>query len=96
MGRGAAIDETDAAPDIDSIPGAPAPATDRLLNATAQDFYERLGWKEAGRRPRALRLAADDHRDEALMTLDPLCTTGRAFGNGNGPAGADRRHTPTR
>lgn len=37
-----------------------------------EDFYGRLGWKEIGRWPRALRLAADDDRDEILMILDPL------------------------
>ncbi|MEU6883569.1 GNAT family N-acetyltransferase [Streptomyces sp. NPDC046712] len=37
-----------------------------------EDFYGRLGWKEIGRWPRALRLAADDDRDEVLMLLDPL------------------------
>ncbi|MER5883292.1 GNAT family N-acetyltransferase [Streptomyces sp. NPDC001941] len=37
-----------------------------------EDFYRRLGWREAGRWPRALRLAPDDTRDEVLMLLDPL------------------------
>jgi GNAT superfamily N-acetyltransferase len=35
-------------------------------------FYARLGWKEVGRWPGALRLAPDDDRDEILMLLDPL------------------------
>ena len=33
-------------------------------------FYARFGWHEAGRYPRALRLSADDLRDEILMYLD--------------------------
>ena len=33
-------------------------------------FYERLGWEVVGRWPRALRLSADDLRDEILMYLD--------------------------
>ncbi|MFJ8871344.1 GNAT family N-acetyltransferase [Streptomyces sp. NPDC102473] len=37
-----------------------------------EDFYGRLGWKEVGRWPGALRLAAGDDRDEILMILDPL------------------------
>lgn len=37
-----------------------------------EDFYSRLGWREVGRWPRALRLAPDDTRDEVLMLLDPL------------------------
>ncbi|NDZ77033.1 GNAT family N-acetyltransferase [Streptomyces sp. SID10853] len=37
-----------------------------------EHFYGRLGWKEVGRWPGALRLAADDDRDEILMILDPL------------------------
>lgn len=32
-----------------------------------ETYYERLGWREVGRWPRALRLAADDLRDEVLM-----------------------------
>ncbi|MEV4439449.1 GNAT family N-acetyltransferase [Streptomyces sp. NPDC049577] len=35
-------------------------------------FYERLGWRETGRWPGALRLAPDDTRDEVLMLLAPL------------------------
>jgi len=35
-------------------------------------FYARLGWREIGRWPGALRLAKDDDRDEVLMVLDPL------------------------
>ena len=35
-------------------------------------FYARLGWREIGRWPNALRLAADDTRDEVLMVLDPI------------------------
>ena len=35
-------------------------------------FYARLGWREVGRWPRALRLAPDDTRDEVLMALSPL------------------------
>ena len=34
-----------------------------------EDFYGRLGWQVAGRWPQALRLAADDLRDEVLMVL---------------------------
>ncbi|OKK22978.1 acetyltransferase [Streptomyces sp. CB00455] len=37
-----------------------------------EDFYSRLGWREIGRWPGALRLAPDDTRDEALMLLDVL------------------------
>ena len=37
-----------------------------------EGFYERLGWREVGRWPRALRLADGDERDEVLMLLDPL------------------------
>lgn len=35
-------------------------------------FYERLGWREAGRWPGALRLGERDTRDEVLMVLAPL------------------------
>ncbi len=35
-------------------------------------FYRRLGWREVGRWPNALRLADGDDRDEVLMILDPL------------------------
>ncbi len=35
-------------------------------------FYGRLGWKEVGRWPGALRLADGGDRDEVLMHLDPL------------------------
>ncbi|WP_432086333.1 N-acetyltransferase family protein [Streptomyces sp. bgisy095] len=37
-----------------------------------EDFYGRLGWREAGRWPSALRFALDDTRDEILMLLSPL------------------------
>ncbi|MGV9884775.1 N-acetyltransferase family protein [Streptomyces sp. NPDC003006] len=37
-----------------------------------EDFYGRLGWKEVGRWPGALRLAEGDDHDEVLMILDPL------------------------
>lgn len=37
-----------------------------------EDFYGRLGWREIGRWPGALRLAPDDTRDEVLMILAPL------------------------
>ncbi|MFI8769166.1 GNAT family N-acetyltransferase [Streptomyces sp. NPDC053792] len=37
-----------------------------------EDFYGRLGWREIGRWPGALRLAEDDDRDEILMVLSPL------------------------
>ncbi|MEV6553542.1 GNAT family N-acetyltransferase [Streptomyces sp. NPDC051597] len=37
-----------------------------------EDFYGRLGWKEIGRWPDALRLAPGDDRDEVLMLLAPL------------------------
>ncbi|WP_405522210.1 hypothetical protein [Streptomyces canus] len=36
-----------------------------------EDFYGRLGWREAGRWPSALRFAPDDTRDEVLMLLAP-------------------------
>ncbi|MGW1195820.1 N-acetyltransferase family protein [Streptomyces sp. NPDC002536] len=35
-------------------------------------FYERLGWREVGRWPGALRLGEGDTRDEVLMMLAPL------------------------
>ncbi|WP_329281021.1 GNAT family N-acetyltransferase [Streptomyces sp. NBC_00691] len=35
-------------------------------------FYGRLGWREVGRWPGALRLAPGDDRDEVLMMLAPL------------------------
>jgi GNAT superfamily N-acetyltransferase len=35
-------------------------------------FYARLGWRETGRWPGALRLAPGDDRDEILMVLSPL------------------------
>jgi GNAT superfamily N-acetyltransferase len=37
-----------------------------------EDFYGRLGWREAGRWPGKLRLAPGDTRDEILMILAPL------------------------
>ncbi|MFF7813240.1 GNAT family N-acetyltransferase [Streptomyces sp. NPDC007945] len=37
-----------------------------------EEFYARLGWREAGRWPGALRLAPGDDRDEVLMVLTPL------------------------
>ncbi|MFJ9944940.1 GNAT family N-acetyltransferase [Streptomyces erythrochromogenes] len=37
-----------------------------------EDFYGRLGWREVGRWPGALRLAPHDTRDEVLMVLDTL------------------------
>lgn len=37
-----------------------------------EDFYARLGWREIGRWPAALRLAPGDDRDEILMVLSPL------------------------
>lgn len=40
-----------------------------------EHFYRRLGWREIGRWPGALRLSAgpgDDDRDEVLMLLHPL------------------------
>ncbi|WP_274912119.1 GNAT family N-acetyltransferase [Streptomyces sp. WZ-12] len=37
-----------------------------------EGFYGRLGWKEIGRWPGALRLATGDDRDEVLMVLSPL------------------------
>jgi GNAT superfamily N-acetyltransferase len=37
-----------------------------------EDFYGRLGWKQIGRWPAALRLGPDDDRDEILMILAPL------------------------
>ncbi|MFJ3099353.1 GNAT family N-acetyltransferase [Streptomyces hydrogenans] len=41
-------------------------------DAGLEDFYGRLGWREVGRWPGALRLAAGDDRDEILMILAPL------------------------
>lgn len=35
-------------------------------------FYTRLGWREIGRWPGALRLAPGDDRDEILMVLSPV------------------------
>jgi len=35
-------------------------------------FYARLGWREIGRWPGALRMAPGDDRDEILMILAPL------------------------
>ncbi|MFE9737798.1 GNAT family N-acetyltransferase [Streptomyces sp. NPDC006477] len=37
-----------------------------------EEFYGRLGWRETGRWPGALRLAPGDDRDEVLMILRPL------------------------
>ncbi len=37
-----------------------------------EHFYARLGWRETGRWPGALRLAPGDDRDEILMVLSPL------------------------
>ncbi len=37
-----------------------------------EHFYARLGWREIGRWPGALRLAPGDDRDEILMVLFPL------------------------
>ncbi|MGX1887711.1 N-acetyltransferase family protein [Streptomyces sp. NPDC055287] len=37
-----------------------------------EDFYQRVGWREIGRRPGVLRLARGDDRDEVLMVLAPL------------------------
>jgi hypothetical protein len=37
-----------------------------------EDFYFRLGWREIGRWPGALRLAPGETRDEVLMALEPL------------------------
>ena len=37
-----------------------------------ESFYARLGWREIGRWPKALRLAPNDDRDEILMLLTPL------------------------
>ncbi|MGW4825198.1 N-acetyltransferase family protein [Streptomyces sp. NPDC004227] len=37
-----------------------------------EEFYGRLGWKEVGRWPGALRLGDGDDRDEVLMLLSPL------------------------
>src|SRR5262245_25138667 len=36
-----------------------------------EKFYRRLGWREIGRWPNALRLADGNDRDEVLMVLDP-------------------------
>lgn len=40
--------------------------------AGLEHFYSRLGWREIGRWPGALRLADGDDRDEILMILSPL------------------------
>ncbi|WTX00405.1 GNAT family N-acetyltransferase [Streptomycetaceae bacterium NBC_01309] len=40
--------------------------------AGLEEFYGRLGWKEIGRWPGALRFGPDDDRDEILMLLSPL------------------------
>ncbi|MEU7703119.1 GNAT family N-acetyltransferase [Streptomyces sp. NPDC039028] len=40
--------------------------------AGLETFYGRLGWREVGRWPGALRLGPGDDRDEVLMVLDPL------------------------
>ncbi|MFD4988642.1 GNAT family N-acetyltransferase [Streptomyces sp. NPDC058374] len=40
--------------------------------AGLEKFYGRLGWRESGRRPGALRFAPGDDRDEVLMFLAPL------------------------
>ena len=37
-----------------------------------EEFYGRLGWREIGRWPGALRFGASDDRDEVLMLLAPL------------------------
>ncbi|MEU9704641.1 GNAT family N-acetyltransferase [Streptomyces sp. NPDC047981] len=37
-----------------------------------EGFYGQFGWREVGRWPGALRLAAGDDRDEVLMLLAPL------------------------
>jgi GNAT superfamily N-acetyltransferase len=37
-----------------------------------EDFYSRLGWREIGRWPGALRLGPGDDRDEILMVLEAL------------------------
>ena len=39
-----------------------------------EHFYARLGWREIGRWPGALRLAPGDDRDEILMVLSPSDT----------------------
>ncbi len=40
--------------------------------AGLETFYGRLGWREVGRWPAALRLSPTDDRDEVLMLLNPL------------------------
>ena len=37
-----------------------------------EQFYARLGWREVGRWPGALRFGPSDDRDEVLMLLAPL------------------------
>jgi GNAT superfamily N-acetyltransferase len=37
-----------------------------------EEFYGRLGWREIGRWPGALRFGPSDDRDEVLMLLAPL------------------------
>jgi len=43
-----------------------------------EGFYTRLGYREVGRLPGALRIGPDDYRDEAHMWLD---LTGRRDGD---------------
>ncbi|MFF5171451.1 GNAT family N-acetyltransferase [Micromonospora sp. NPDC000089] len=40
-----------------------------------ETFYARLGFREVGRRPGAIRVAPDDDRDEIIMWLDLPPTT---------------------
>jgi len=40
--------------------------------AGLEHYYTRLGWREIGRWPNALRLGPTDTRDEILMILTPL------------------------
>jgi GNAT superfamily N-acetyltransferase len=47
-------------------------------------FYARLGWREIGRWPRALRVAPGDDRDEVLMLFELTDTPSRP----DDPAGA--------
>lgn len=37
-----------------------------------ENFYIRLGWREVGRWPKALRLSPEETHDEILMVLSPL------------------------
>jgi hypothetical protein len=35
-----------------------------------ENFYQRLGYRVVGRHPRAIRVNADDYRDELMLVSD--------------------------